>query len=717
MDTLPVSTWASVGTYASYLAGAVAGLLGLGVWLRERRSWSHASFGVGMVALGLEAAFVAAAASSHGAVEYAQWQRWRLVPLAVAPVAWLVFSLSYSRGSPKEFLRRWRWVILVMGIAPWLALFTAWGQVVYWVRSVSEPADTFLAMGLPSYLLHLTLISGSVMALMNLERTFRAAVGTMRWRIKLVIVALVVLLVTRIYSSSQVLIYHSVDLRFEIINSAALLLAVVLIVLSFARTHVFGVDVYPSHAVLRSSLTVLLAGLYLVVVGVLAKVVGALGGAEAFPLQAFVVMVALAVLALSLMSDRMRILTQQFVSRHLRRPSYDYRDIWQTFAQKITPQVTGEGFSRAAARWLSETFEVLSASILWVDGQQRRLSCAASTVAQEGVSPEIALSSVEYEALLQWSMEQKGIRDLEGVGAVWARGVRLLAPAQFKEKGGNRHLLALVAGGELLGLVVLGDRVGGKAYTVEDRELLECLGDQLAASLLNIRLSERSIQAREMETLQTMATFFAHDLKNTASTLSLMLQNLPKHYDKPEFREDALKGLGRCVQRINELVGQLAVLRKGLDLKLARGDLNAVVGAALAPLEAGAGGRLKCRFQNLAAVHIDGSQIQKVVSNLVLNALEAGSPDSEVEVATSMRDGWAVLCVSDSGAGISTEFIRKSLFRPFQTTKKKGVGIGLFHSKAIVEGHGGRIEVESTVGQGSSFRVYLPMEGVTAREP
>jgi len=83
----------------------------------------------------------------------------------------------------------------------------------------------------------------------------------------------------------------------------------------------------------------------------------------------------------------------------------------------------------------------------------------------------------------------------------------------------------------------------------------------------------------------------------------------------------------------------------------------------------------------------------------------------EIQVSTEQIEGWIVLSVSDNGCGMSKEFIEKSLFHPFKTTKKQGMGIGLFHSKMIVESHKGRIEVESEAGKGSTFRVFLPLIG------
>ena len=107
---------------------------------------------------------------------------------------------------------------------------------------------------------------------------------------------------------------------------------------------------------------------------------------------------------------------------------------------------------------------------------------------------------------------------------------------------------------------------------------------------------------------------------------------------------------------------------------------------------------------------MDRGQIKKVLLNLILNADEATGDDGQIAVSSSLQDRWAAISVIDQGCGMSREFIRTSLFQPFKTTKKKGLGVGLYQSKAIVEAHGGRIEVESEEGRGTTFRVLLPLD-------
>ena len=98
-----------------------------------------------------------------------------------------------------------------------------------------------------------------------------------------------------------------------------------------------------------------------------------------------------------------------------------------------------------------------------------------------------------------------------------------------------------------------------------------------------------------------------------------------------------------------------------------------------------------------------------MLTNLILNARDALKENGRIEISTTQHNGSAILSVSDNGCGMSHEFLSRSLFRPFKTTKKGGIGIGMFQSKAIIEAHGGKIEVESELGRGTTFRVCLPV--------
>ena len=92
----------------------------------------------------------------------------------------------------------------------------------------------------------------------------------------------------------------------------------------------------------------------------------------------------------------------------------------------------------------------------------------------------------------------------------------------------------------------------------------------------------------------------------------------------------------------------------------------------------------------------------------MLNARDAVGPRGQIDIQTEHVGSNVVLSVTDNGCGMSEDFLKDSLFRPFQSTKKSGLGIGMFQSRMIVEAHGGSIRVESETGKGSTFQVNLP---------
>jgi signal transduction histidine kinase len=180
------------------------------------------------------------------------------------------------------------------------------------------------------------------------------------------------------------------------------------------------------------------------------------------------------------------------------------------------------------------------------------------------------------------------------------------------------------------------------------------------------------------------------------------------HFDDPAFRKDALSGISNTVGHINRMIGRLSLLRHEMKVHPVESDLNELVGNAVDCLENAHAITFIKSLGPLPKLLIDQEQILKVVTNLVLNATEAVAGGGQVRITTSQQNGWAVLAVADNGCGMSAEFLNHALFRPFQTTKANGLGIGMFQSKMIVEAHGGKIEVESEPCSGTTFKVFLP---------
>jgi putative PEP-CTERM system histidine kinase len=698
----------STPTILAYVSATFAALLAVVVAITERRSFVRWFFVLGMAALAVENVLVGFSTNSLDLKETVQWETWRVVASSVSPVLLLLFSLTYARGNYREFLERWKWICVAAAVVPiGGAVYIAAFRQLLLIAPQLNAELWVIRFGISGMLLYIAIFLCTVLALVNLERTFRDSVGTMRWRIKFMVFGLGLFLAARAYTSSQVLLFRSVDPQLLEVNSVALLLGCALVTKSLFRPGRFELNVYPAKSVLQNSLVVLLSGLYLLIVGVLAKVVVYFdSGAAGFTEKAFAVLVSLVLLTVLVTSERVRLSTRRFISSHFQRPLYDYRKVWKTFTDATASRVEQTDLTSAVAKTISELFQALSVSLWTVDEANQSIAFAASTSLNQQRSENIQPSREEAVAIIKAMHLNAEPQDIESANESWAAALRRCHPDQFKE-GGHRIAVPMNAGGELLGIIILGDRVSGLPLVLQDFELLKCIADQTAASLRNVQLSHRLAQGKEMQAFQTMSTFFVHDLKNTASTLSLMLQNLPVHFNDPAFREDALRGIGKTVNHINDLIRRLSMLRQELTIRPVETDLNELVKNSLKCVEGAAGIEVSAEYASLPRVPIDPDQVQKVVTNLMLNAKEAMS-SGKIAVQTVQQNGWAIVSVSDTGAGMTPEFMNRQLFRPFQTTKKQGIGIGMFQSRMIVEAHGGRIEVQSEQGKGTTFRVLLP---------
>lgn len=695
----------------AFVSACLSGALAVVVAWQDRRSIAHWSFALGMLAFAAESVFLALSLRSMSPDEIVYWQQWRLAAMSFLPGLWLLFSLTFARGNFRDFLKKWKFALMVAFAIP-VACVAFHDNLFASVGLAEESEHWILRLAAPGTILYLVILLSGVLVLMNLERTFRAAVGTMRWRVKFMVLGLGVIFAVRTYVSSQVLLFRAIDSSLEALSVCALLLGCALLLRSVFRLGQFETDVYPSQSLLHGSITVLLAGIYLFVVGVFAKVVTWLGGDATFTAEAFVVLIALVLLTMLLLSDRARLHTRRFISRHFQRPFYDYRAVWRKFVQGTASCVKQPDLCQAAAKLITEIFEALSVSIWLFDEKKESLSLGASTFLSNTRADELKPRSDETAALVRELPNHSEPIDIDLSRENWARWLRRCHPDEF-QKGSSRFCVPLLAGGDLLGIIIVGDRVGGVAFSSQDSDLLKCIGDEVAAGLLNLQLSQKLLQAKELEAFQTMSAFFVHDLKNTASSLNLMLQNLPVHFQDPAFREDALRGVAKTVTHINHLIGRLSLLRHELQIKPTKGDLNQLVEKAVAGWENAPGIALVKELRPVPELLFDEDQMLKVLTNLVLNAREAVSQNGQVRIDTVQSNGWAILTVADNGCGMSPDFLRRSLFRPFQTTKKNGLGIGMFQSKMIVEAHGGRIEVETETGKGTSFRILLPVQKLT----
>src|SRR5262245_7497942 len=209
-----------------------------------------------MVVLGVKSVFIGIRLGSFPFDATVSWIKREFLVESFLPLIWLLFSLTYSRTNCREFLSRWRLFLLVAAALPFALLYgfndlyraipSARGEE--WVLQINELAKV----------LHVALVVSFVMILVNVEQTFRAAVGTMRWRIKFVVLAVGVIFGARIYIRIQAVLFPGSSITLWPVESGALLIGCGFLITAYLRTRLAEIEVYPSVAVLRSSLTILI---------------------------------------------------------------------------------------------------------------------------------------------------------------------------------------------------------------------------------------------------------------------------------------------------------------------------------------------------------------------------------------------------------------------------------------------------------------------------
>lgn len=296
-----------------------------------------------------------------------------------------------------------------------------------------------------------------------------------------------------------------------------------------------------------------------------------------------------------------------------------------------------------------------------------------------------------------------------------------LRPGDVPSDGPWSAALPIQADGRRVGLLLVA-KVDGAPLARGDGALATSLAEGLARLVEHPRLAAEVAQSRDLlaradrlSALGTLAAGVAHEIRNPLVSVRTFMQLLPERENdvdfRTRFRELALGEVERIVTLVNDVLTFSRPLPPELDL----GDLNELTGSTARLLAAEArkrGVTLRWRLEEtLPAVAVDDVRVKQVLTNVVLNAIEASEPAGRVEVATyaEQENGhrWCVIEVADSGDGVSPAEVER-IFDPFFTTKNDGNGLGLWVASRIMQEHGGEIGVRNGAA-GAVFRIRFPV--------
>jgi putative PEP-CTERM system histidine kinase len=680
----------SILSFISIISILASATVALFMFVKNRKGLPNIAFLLGMLLI--------------GAIEFADFKTFKdpsnmflykkisLIAESLMPGIWLLFSLTYGRKGYKEISVFWKGALFISLIPLVLVLSLPFELFLY---SPDIEIERIIFLGDAGYFFYLSILIYAILTMINLEGTLRSSSGAIRWRIKHMLIGAGGIMASIIYYYSHAILYRSLDTGLSPVRGAAVIISSLLIMISIFRQTFPKEEISVSRGIFYKSFTLLVVGAYFLILGILGAGMRYFGEYFGRYLSIIIIFIGAIALISALFSETLRRRVKVYIDRNFYRDKYDYRSQWIQFTQRISSIKSFDDLSSTVIEGFASAMGSKTKS-LWLHDN------ASNVFYQASPAPAHSITLKGNRSLITYLKEKDWIFNAEEKGNNIVRENK-----EFFDETNALLVVPLINNSNLIGFLELGKSLSSDTYNYEDYDFLKTLARQASSVIVNARLAEELAESREMEAIGKISSFVLHDLKNLVYTLSLSVENAFDNINNPHFQKDMLKTLSNTVDRMKNLITKLSYMPEKAELNIETLDIVPLIKETVKLFLNGKTNiTVECPEQLIS--RIDGEEIKKVMVNLILNAVEA-TKSGNVNVKISTEDSTACITVSDNGCGMSEEFIEKHLFKPFHTTKKKGLGIGLYQSKGIIEAHGGSIKVQSREGTGTDFMVYLPL--------
>lgn len=543
-----------------------------------------------------------------------------------------------------------------------------------------------------------TSLAVAILGLVLIEQCYRRTPSQSRWHVRPLALAFAAIFGYDVILYSDATLFRVLDENLWAARGVAQAMTVPLFALTFDRTKSWSFDAVLSRGVLAGSTALLASGAYLVMVAAGGFFLRYFGGSWGKALEFALLFAALLLLAMVSVSTTFRAKLRVVVAKNFFAYRYDYRDEWLRFTQTLAAGPAAQA-RMSCIRALADLVDS-SGGALWLSEQgdgYRQLERSAFPRTDEIESADSSLVSFLRRTgwvvdISEWRREPTKYQDLT-------------LPASIESMREAWLIVPLLTGPELIGFVVLASPRIHVEIDWEVLDLLKTAGRQASSYLAYAMATEALLEASKFDAFNRLSTFVVHDLKNLIAQLQLLLSNAERHRSNPDFQRDMMSTIEHVVGKMHRLTLQLRPDASSID-GMRPVDIS-LIARRVQTLRSK--GRANLEFEVAAGLLVQGHEdrLERVLGHLVQNAFDASSDDSSVSVRVTRDADEAVIEVRDKGKGMDSDFVRDQLFKPFQTTKESGTGIGAYESQQYVRQIGGRIEVESAPNQGTCVRVRL----------
>jgi putative PEP-CTERM system histidine kinase len=533
----------------------------------------------------------------------------------------------------------------------------------------------------------------AVLTILLIENLYRNSSEDQRWHINLLCVALAGLSLYDLLLYADAALFRRVSPELFIGRASVTALAAPLIALAAARNRRWDIDIHVSRDVVFYSATLVISGVFLLGLAAVGEVFRRSGAEWGLVTEVTLVFGGLLGIAVLITSGSSRSRLRALLVDHFFSLRYDYRRQWMQCIETLSAPESYVGLHTRAVRALAEVVDTPAGAFFVRDPEEVAFRWAGSwnlPAATAAIPPGHPLVTAFRDG--NWIVD---------LGAVQAAG------EWFPELPRVWLAVPLNHLGNLLGFVVLTQSRAPFKLDREAFELLRVISREVAGRVAEQRAVQVLRQTRELREYSQRFAFVIHDIKNVSGQLSMLLANAERHSDNPEFQRDMLTTVRASVARITRLLTRLqagtqertyALITPAERIHDVVAAFRHAVGAVVTVTDDG----------RRAGVAIDPDAFDAVITHLLTNAVEAAGAAGGVSVAVRHEALSVLVDIIDEGPGMSADFIRDQLFRPFASTKAGGHGIGAYQARELLRAAGGDLLVLSRPGAGTTMRLLVP---------
>lgn len=613
-------------------------------------------------------------------------------------VAWLILlvqllSIAYSDRFKNVVIKKIQYGLI---ITAFILILPELSEYVFGEISFLEEIEYLTALSLAM----------TIIGIVFVEQVYRNTRAEQKWAIKYLCLGLLGMFIYDFYMYADGLLFQRIDPILWEARGFVYALTIPLLGISVSRDPLWSPEIFISRRVVFHTTTLLVSGIYLVIMGIAGYYVRDFGGSWGLVAQAIFLFVTIIALALFVSSRRIRARIYVLVNKHFYPYKYDYREEWLRFIRTISASSAEKELYHNTIKSIAQIIES-PGGMLWLREDNGFFVCVDTWEMAHVSEREPAETS-----LLKFMEANEfviSVDEFQQQPEVYNRLGYLELPEWVKEIQ-PWLIVPLIYNDLLIGFIVLDHATARKkSFNWEDSDLLKTAARQVAAFLEQMNASMALAEARQFESFNKVSTYVVHDIKNLVAQLSLISSNAEKHKDNPLFMEDVFKTINNSVSKMNKMMEVLS--GKITDNKSSKVDIISVLEELVHNRQI-AGGKpvpiLGCE-SSYYHVKADKNQLLAILGHLVQNAQDATDDNGKITIAQKRSTDGVVIEIEDTGSGMSEEFIKNNLFKPFKTTKgSKGMGIGVYEAREIILAIGGHIEVRSEPGVGTCFKLTIP---------